>query len=434
MLDLPARCVCGILAFGSPVEWARARVAHKDLQFQEDLLLLEAGIAETSALPSLGEASRAGNLEVVVARLHWGADPNERDKVHPKYTPLHRATCGGHRSALRLLLAARAAPNARDRLGFCVLHFAANQQTGIVADLIQAACDVNAKNLQGLTPCAAQRAPWHYELELANLVPLGRRLVLLEDIRFTQRQVNDSFSHEQRPVLELIEGLIAGTTDHRTVPLIRIAWHEGAFWSIDNRRLFCYKHCRLGRVLVEVCRWGADNPEFEMKWKNGRDARTDADEGRRAGVVQRLTGLPFPQSQVMNLSESHVTLFMDSACQLEHDEKRNQLALRRCGEMEFEDELAAGVGLLRGETTVFLYPQLLASQLRRSEARALPTVQSGSRFSLTFVVSPNMHSSLEEAWCALCGRFVGDSASALREHERDVHLGSGRFRCVTCGK
>ncbi|CAE8633590.1 unnamed protein product, partial [Polarella glacialis] len=157
MLDLPARCVCGILAFGSPVEWARARVAHKDLQFQEDLLLLEAGIAETSALPSLGEASRAGNLEVVVARLHWGADPNERDKVHPKYTPLHRATCGGHRSALRLLLAARAAPNARDRLGFCVLHFAANQQTGIVADLIQAvllfsACDVNAKNLQGLTP------------------------------------------------------------------------------------------------------------------------------------------------------------------------------------------------------------------------------------------------------------------------------------------
>ena len=40
----------------------------------------------------------------------------------------------------------------RDRLGFSALHFAANQTVGLVADLLRARCDVNAANLQQMTP------------------------------------------------------------------------------------------------------------------------------------------------------------------------------------------------------------------------------------------------------------------------------------------
>eukprot|EP00438_Fugacium_kawagutii_P007433 Skav210442 [mRNA] locus=scaffold1297:111482:112300:+ [translate_table: standard] len=85
-------------------------------------------------------------------KLRSGADPNERDKQHPKYTPLHRATSGGNQHAVRLLLQAEADVLMRDRLGFSALHFAANQSAGIVSDLLLARCDVNAANLQQMTP------------------------------------------------------------------------------------------------------------------------------------------------------------------------------------------------------------------------------------------------------------------------------------------
>lgn len=130
-------------------------------------------------------------------------------------------------------------------------------------------------------------------------------------------QVNDSFSHQKRDVMELINGLLSGQVHLREIPLIRVAWHlgfrtksghffsfcaiwmhdfsfwggsggdlflkwrlffsmdvnilgcfgynlcfntknsrhDGQFWAIDNRRLFCYKHCCVERILVEVIRW-----------------------------------------------------------------------------------------------------------------------------------------------------------------------------------
>ena len=134
------------------VDWACCASASSSLQVNLDSLLEESGSIHYASHLSLGEAAREGDLGVILAKLRSGADPNERDRQHPKYTPLHRATSGGHRHAVRLLLRAQADPLMRDRLGFSALHFAANQSVGIVADLLLARCDVNAANLQQMTP------------------------------------------------------------------------------------------------------------------------------------------------------------------------------------------------------------------------------------------------------------------------------------------
>ncbi|CAJ1365468.1 unnamed protein product [Effrenium voratum] len=147
--QLPGAALCRILSFATAVDWARSATAHRHLRLDVDCLLAESGLAETR---SLGEAARRGDVNVVLARLRQGADPNQRDSQHPKYTPLHRATSGGHRALVRLLLKEKADVLLRDRLGFSALHFAANQSLGIVGDLLEARADVNAANLQQMTP------------------------------------------------------------------------------------------------------------------------------------------------------------------------------------------------------------------------------------------------------------------------------------------
>eukprot|EP00451_Oxyrrhis_marina_P023532 CAMPEP_0204348874 /NCGR_PEP_ID=MMETSP0469-20131031/29072_1 /ASSEMBLY_ACC=CAM_ASM_000384 /TAXON_ID=2969 /ORGANISM="Oxyrrhis marina" /LENGTH=130 /DNA_ID=CAMNT_0051334941 /DNA_START=18 /DNA_END=410 /DNA_ORIENTATION=- len=65
---------------------------------------------------------------------------------------LQRAASGGNRDVVRLLLYYKASAAARDRLGFSALHFATNQEIGMVKDLIVAEADVNCQNLQGISP------------------------------------------------------------------------------------------------------------------------------------------------------------------------------------------------------------------------------------------------------------------------------------------
>ena len=122
------------------------------LRVDLDCLLLEGHALQRAGQLSLGEAARHGDLGVVLVKLRSGVDANEREKQHPKYTPLHRAVSGGHRSVVRLLLRSEADVLMRDRLGFSALHFAANQSPVLVSDLIKAQCDVNATNLQQMTP------------------------------------------------------------------------------------------------------------------------------------------------------------------------------------------------------------------------------------------------------------------------------------------
>ena len=56
--------------------------------------------------------------------------------------------------------------------------------------------------------------------------------------------------------------------------------HDGQFWAIDNRRLFCYKHCKVERVLVEVIRWEERIP-WHPRWrKRGTFGRNEGEDSR----------------------------------------------------------------------------------------------------------------------------------------------------------
>lgn len=146
----------------------------------------------------------------------------------------------------------------------------------------------------------------------------------------TEEHVFDSFNaNDDRAmgVTQLMEAILAGKKTLRDLPLIRVAVKKGAYWCVDNRRLFVYKHCQLGHIPVMVYDWKA-NREFELKWKNGLATRAQTSEGRRVGVLQR-TSFRFPQSPVMEPALSKVTAFLSPAEQARHDASILALAQSR---------------------------------------------------------------------------------------------------------
>uniref|UniRef100_A0A7S4SBU3 Uncharacterized protein n=1 Tax=Alexandrium monilatum TaxID=311494 RepID=A0A7S4SBU3_9DINO len=153
LLDAPSPALIKTFACCPAVEWGRLRAAHRCLQAGDEVLLGELGLpSNLESQPSLNEAAQEGLLHVVLARLRSGEDPDQREEQQHRYTPLLRAAYGGHRPIVHQLLRARASANARDRLGFCALHFVANQSAGLAEELISARCDVVARGLSGFMP------------------------------------------------------------------------------------------------------------------------------------------------------------------------------------------------------------------------------------------------------------------------------------------
>lgn len=146
-----------VLPFLSPEAWYRALACRKDF-FELSVgevrrIVDDAGWLRRSRVLSLGEAARQGLLHVVFARLRaLEEDPNTWASTDLRYTPLLRATSGGHRAIVQLLLSAKAKPTPRDPLGFSALHLAVNHGPLLVSDLLSARCDVSAANVRGLTP------------------------------------------------------------------------------------------------------------------------------------------------------------------------------------------------------------------------------------------------------------------------------------------
>jgi len=160
-------------------------------------------------------------------------------------------------------------------------------------------------------------------------------LLDVANIRFTQEHIYDSFNANCAKAVDnagastvaLIEQILRSEKTPLDLPLIRVAAKHGAYWSVDNRRLFVYKHCRLGRIPVQVFDW-KENREFELKWKNGLATRTKAGKGQRIGILQR-TKVPFPQSPVMEPSLSEVHRFLDEAAQTRHEAMIVELSRKR---------------------------------------------------------------------------------------------------------
>merc|ERR1712232_1253248 len=150
------------------------------------------------------------------------------------------------------------------------------------------------------------------------------------DIRFTQEHVYDSFnanSAKAGGMVELMDEILGGTKTPSDLPLIRVARKRGAYWCVDNRRLFTYKHCQLGEIPVQVFDW-KDMREFELKWRNGVTTRQKTSEGRRAGLHQR-TDTPFPKSPIAEPSLSDIKVYMSQRQQQQHDAKITSLRKRR---------------------------------------------------------------------------------------------------------
>ncbi|CAE7360340.1 unnamed protein product [Symbiodinium natans] len=167
------------------------------------------------------------------------------------------------------------------------------------------------------------------------------KLMDVAEIRFTQvaEHVYDTFnanSERAGSVLDLMESILKGDKTPWDIPLIRVAAKKGAYWCVDNRRLFTYKHLQLGMIPVEVFNW-KDNREFELKYKNGLPYRQQTSNGLRIGLLQR-SGRPFPRSPVAEPTLSKFTKLFSAVQQRKHEAQIATLAKKRLE----EDQTPAG--------------------------------------------------------------------------------------------
>ncbi|CAE7368525.1 unnamed protein product [Symbiodinium pilosum] len=183
------------------------------------------------------------------------------------------------------------------------------------------------------------------------------KLMDVAEIRFTQEHVYDTFnanSDRAGSVLDLMDSILKGEKTPWDIPLIRVAAKKGAYWCVDNRRLFTYKHLQLGTIPVEVFSW-KDNREFELKYKNGLPFRQQTSNGLRIGLLQR-SGRPFPRSPVAEPTLSKFTKFFTPAQQRKHEaqiaalRKKRDKEARSCSDA-VSTAATALEDLLQGGTT-----------------------------------------------------------------------------------
>jgi ankyrin repeat protein len=102
---------------------------------------------------AFASAASAGNRAMVELLLSRGADVNAKGNNSDNRTPLHIAAQKGFQSVTEVLLANKAAVNARDSRGFTPLYLAVQRgQTNILQMLLAAGANVNVENSQGRTP------------------------------------------------------------------------------------------------------------------------------------------------------------------------------------------------------------------------------------------------------------------------------------------
>eukprot|EP00434_Breviolum_minutum_P027596 symbB.v1.2.024408.t1/scaffold2220.1/size89589/3 len=168
---------------------------------------------------------------------------------------------------------------------------------------------------------------------------MATQLMDVADIRFTQEHVYDTFnanSDRAGSVLDLMESILSGEKTPWDIPLIRVAAKKGAYWCVDNRRLFTYKHLQLGQIPVQVFSW-KENREFELKYRNGLPFRQQTGNGLRAGLIQR-SERSFPRSPVAEPSLSKFQRLFTKAEQRKHDARIAELRQKR--EKELQDKEA----------------------------------------------------------------------------------------------
>jgi ankyrin repeat protein len=120
----------------------------------------------------LGLAAYFGKIEAVKYLIKAGAEVNSPSRNSLGVTPLQSAVAGGHLEITRLLLAAGASPNVRERGGYTPLHAAAqNGDVEIVRSLIFGGADVEAVSDKNESPLDMALKSGHDEV--VNLLKAG---------------------------------------------------------------------------------------------------------------------------------------------------------------------------------------------------------------------------------------------------------------------
>lgn len=97
----------------------------------------------------------------------------------------------------------------------------------------------------------------------------GERILSVKDIYFSQRTVSESFS-DGRPLSQVINQLINGTTKPDQIPKIRVVFFQGRWFTLDNRRLRVFAESRIPQLTVIVCDINQEEVyrEFQLKRTN----------------------------------------------------------------------------------------------------------------------------------------------------------------------
>ncbi|KAI8916596.1 hypothetical protein DFJ77DRAFT_460499 [Powellomyces hirtus] len=98
------------------------------------------------------------------------------------------------------------------------------------------------------------------------------------DIKFTQATIYDTFTNSSR-VADTIAELKAGLDPDR-IPAIRVRKHNGVWYSLDNRRLYCFREA--GTLMIRCHDVTYTQSHLELLYK-----RTTTYSGERVKVVSR---------------------------------------------------------------------------------------------------------------------------------------------------
>jgi hypothetical protein len=141
------------------------------------------------------------------------------------------------------------------------------------------------------------------ERALANSVRVSPASVL-----FTQDTGFASFS-DGRWVAQTIREIVTGTLAPQDLPLLRVvkAPETGELYSLDNRRLFCFKSCRVGMIDMEIVE--NDDGANEEYWckrfgnengttSNGTELKIKPEDGSKRSLAAAAALMPCPECEI----------------------------------------------------------------------------------------------------------------------------------------
>lgn len=121
----------------------------------------------------------------------------------------------------------------------------------------------------GVNACA-----WRVDKTLER--DLGFPSLAPDDIRYTQKSIGQSFAdRDNYTIYDLAHDLACGSIDANVdIPAIRVVQDEdGAYWSLDNRRLWAFNQAGLEKVRVQLVERGGDFDRKKRKVQDGWSIR-----------------------------------------------------------------------------------------------------------------------------------------------------------------